>query len=290
MLHVAQIISYGLLSGALYGLVALGLSLVFGVMNYLMIAHGGLIMLAAYATYWAYAYTHIDPFLLIIVVTPLFFVMGWILFKVLFQSLMKFPEGEKIKNSMLISFGLLLIFSNLATLLWTADERSVTTSYTGGVIQVLGVRLPYIGLGGVALAIAVIIALHLFLSRTYFGKAIRAVSMDYEAATLVGIDVSKVFMAAFSIGCALAAIPGVLTSMHVFSPSVSYDLTNKALIVLILAGVGSVKGVLLGGLLLGAIEAGGVYIVGAPYREVFGLILFIVILMFRPQGLAGKQA
>lgn len=290
MLHVAQIISYGLLSGALYGLVALGLSLVFGVMNYLMIAHGGLIMLAAYATYWAFTYTHIDPFLLIIVVTPLFFVLGWMLFKVLYQSLMKFPEGEKIKNSMLISFGLLLIFSNLATLLWTADERSVTTFYTGGVIQVFGVRLPYIGLGGVALAIAVIIALHLFLSRTYFGKAIRAVSMDHEAATLVGIDVSKVFMAAFSIGCALAAIPGVLTSMHVFSPSVAYDLTNKALIVLILAGVGSVKGVLLGGLLLGAIEAGGVYIVGAPYREVFGLILFIVILMFRPQGLAGKQA
>jgi branched-chain amino acid transport system permease protein len=290
MLHVAQIISYGLLSGALYGLVALGLSLVFGVMNYLMIAHGGLIMLAAYATYWAYSYTHIDPFLLIIVVTPLFFVLGWVLFKVLYQSLMKFPEGEKIKNSMLISFGLLLIFSNLATLLWTADERSVTTFYTGGVIQVLGVRLPYIGLGGVVLAVAVIIALHLFLSRTYFGKAIRAVSMDHEAATLVGIDVSKVFLAAFSIGCALAAIPGVITSMHVFSPSVSYDLTNKALIVLILAGVGSVKGVLLGGLLLGAIEAGGVYIVGAPYREVFGLILFIVILMFRPQGLAGKQA
>jgi branched-chain amino acid transport system permease protein len=290
MLHVAQIISYGLLSGALYGLVALGLSLVFGVMNYLMIAHGGLIMLAAYATYWAYSYTHIDPFLLIIVVTPLFFVLGWVLFKVLYQSLMKFPEGEKIKNSMLISFGLLLIFSNLATLLWTADERSVTTSYTGGVIQVLGVRLPYIGLGGVVLAVAVIIALHLFLSRTYFGKAIRAVSMDHEAATLVGIDVSKVFLAAFSIGCALAAIPGVITSMHVFSPSVSYDLTNKALIVLILAGVGSVKGVLLGGLLLGAIEAGGVYVVGAPYREVFGLILFIVILMFRPQGLAGTQA
>lgn len=290
MLHVAQIISYGLLSGALYGLVALGLSLVFGVMNYLMIAHGGLIMLAAYVTYWAYSYTHIDPFLLIIVVTPLFFVLGWVLFKVLYQSLMKFPEGEKIKNSMLISFGLLLIFSNLATLLWTADERSVTTSYTGGVIQVLGVRLPYIGLGGVVLAVAVIIALHLFLSRTYFGKAIRAVSMDYEAATLVGIDVRKVFLAAFSIGCALAAIPGVITSMHVFSPSVSYDLTNKALIVLILAGVGSVKGVLLGGLLLGAIEAGGVYIVGAPYREVFGLILFIVILMVRPQGLAGKKA
>src|SRR5512143_2921040 len=98
-----QIISYGLINGALYGLVALGLSLVFGVMNYLVVAHGALIMLAAYATFWIYYYLRIDPFLFILLVTPAFFVMGWILFKVLFQSLMKFSEGEKIKNSLLIS-------------------------------------------------------------------------------------------------------------------------------------------------------------------------------------------
>src|SRR3989304_6407854 len=122
MLHFTQILSYGFLNGALYGLVALGLSLVFGVTNYLMVAHGGLIMLAAYTTFWAFFYTRIDPFLFILVVTPLFFIIGWILFKVLFQSLMKFPEGENIKNSLLISFGLLLIFSNLAILFWTSDE------------------------------------------------------------------------------------------------------------------------------------------------------------------------
>lgn len=290
MLRFIQIFSYGLLNGALYGLVALGLSLVFGVMNYLVVAHGALIMMAAYVTFWAFFYLRIDPFIFIVFVTPLFFVIGWVLFKVLFQSLMKFPEGEKIKNSLLISFGLLLIFPNLAILFWTADERAVATSYTGKVVDVFGLRLPYIGLGGVALAIIVIITLHFFLTRTYFGKAIRAVSQDHEAATLMGINVNRVFLAAFSIGFALAGIPGVMTSLHAFNPAISFELTNKALIVLILAGFGSIKGVLLGGLLLGAIEAVGVYFVGTPYREVFGLILFVLILMFRPQGLAGKKA
>ena len=290
MLRFIQIFSYGLLNGALYGLVALGLSLVFGVMNYLVVAHGALIMMAAYVTFWAFFYLRIDPFIFIVFVTPLFFVIGWVLFKVLFQSLMKFPEGEKIKNSLLISFGLLLIFPNLAILFWTADERAVATSYTGKVVDVFGLRLPYIGLGGVALAIIVIITLHFFLTRTYFGKAIRAVSQDHEAATLMGINVNRVFLVAFSIGFALAGIPGVMTSLHAFNPAISFELTNKALIVLILAGFGSIKGVLLGGLLLGAIEAVGVYFVGTPYREVFGLILFVLILMFRPQGLAGKKA
>ncbi len=290
MLRFIQIFSYGFLNGALYGLVALGLSLVFGVMNYLMVAHGGLIMLAAYTTFWVFFYTHIDPFLFILVVTPLFFIIGWILFKVLFQSLMKFPEGEKIKNSLLISFGLLLIFSNLAILFWTADERAVTTVYSGKVLDVFGIRLPYIGLGGVAIAIIVIIALHLFLTRTYFGKAIRAVSLDHEAAMLMGINVNKVCLVAFSIGVALAGIPGVITSLHAFNPAISFELTNKALIVLILAGVGSIKGVLIGGFFLGAIEAAGVYLVGTPYREVFGLVLFVLILMFRPQGFAGKKS
>jgi branched-chain amino acid transport system permease protein len=289
MLHFAQIFSYGILNGALYGLVALGLSLVFGVMNYLNVAHGGLIMLASYVTFLIFSSLHIDPFLSILLVTPAFFIIGLALFKALFQSLMKFNETEKIKNSLLISFGLLLVFSNLAILLWTADERAVTTTYTGKVVQMLGVRLPYIGLGGVALAIIVIIALHLFLTRTYFGKAIRAVSLDHEAATLMGINVNKVCLISFSIGFALAGIPGVVTSLQAFNPAISFELTNKALIVLILAGFGSIKGVLLGGILLGAIEAASVYLVGTPYREVFGLLLFVVILMFRPQGLAGKR-
>jgi branched-chain amino acid transport system permease protein len=290
MLRFAQIFSYGLLNGAVYGLVALGLSLVFGVMNYLLVAHGALIMMAAYLAFWIFHYVRLDPFLSIVILMPAFFVIGWVLFKLLYRSLMDLPEGEKIKNSLLISFGLLLIVSNLAILFWTADERAITTRYSGKVFSLFDVRLPYIGLGGVALALVVIIALHLFLTRTYFGKAIRAVSLDNEAATLMGINVTRVCLVAFSLGFALAGIPGILTSLHAFNPAISFELTNKALIVLILGGVGSIKGVLIGGFFLGAVEAIGVYFVGTPYREVFGLILFLIILMFRPQGLAGKKS
>ena len=285
-----QILSYGVFSGALYGLVALGLSLVFGVMNYLNVAHGALIMLASYTVLWICYYFHFDPFLSLLLVVPTFFVIGWVLFLGLFRRLLGLPETEKVKNSLLISFGILLICSNAATMLWTADERAVATSYTGKVVDLLGVRLPYIGLATVLLAIIVVFAIHLFLTRTYFGKAIRAVSQDYEAAAWMGINTSRACLVAFAIGVALAGFPGVVIALQTFNPMVSFDLTNKALIVLILAGVGSLRGVLFGGLLLGVVEAASVFLVGVAYREVVGLVLFVLVLMFRPQGLGGRKA
>jgi branched-chain amino acid transport system permease protein len=285
-----QILSYGVINGALYGLVALGLSLVFGVMNYLNVAHGALIMLASYAVFWACYYLKFDPFVSMILVAPTFFVIGWILFQGLFQRILRFEEGEKIKNSLLISFGVLLIFSNAATMLWTADERAVTTDYTGKVIEMLGVRIPYIGIATVALAIVVIVAVHFFLTRTYYGKAIRAVSQDHESAAWMGINTNRVCLVSFALGVALAAFPGVVIALQTFNPIVSFDLTNKALIVLVLAGVGSLKGVLFGGLLLGAVEAVSVFLVGSAYREVVGLLLFVLVLMYRPQGLGGRKS
>ena len=285
-----QILSYGFFSGALYGLVALGLSLVFGVMNYLNVAHGALIMLASYTVLWDCYYLHFDTFLSLILVVPTFFVIGWVLFLGLFKRLLALPETEKIKNSLLISFGILLICSNGATMLWTADERAVATSYTGKVLDLLGVRIPYIGLATVLLAIIVVFAVHLFLTRTYFGKAIRGVSQDYEAASWMGINTRRACLVAFAIGVALAGFPGVVIALQTFNPFVSFDLTNKALIVLILAGVGSLRGVLFGGLLLGVVEAASVFLVGVAYREVVGLVLFVLVLMFRPQGLGGRKA
>ena len=284
-----QIMSYGIINGALYGLVALGLSLVFGVMNYLNVAHGALIMLASYMVFWVCYYLKFDPFVAMILVAPTFFVIGWVLFQGLFQRLLRLPETEKIKNSLLISFGILLIFSNGATMLWTADERAVNTGYTGKVMELLGVRIPYIGLASIVLAFIVIVAIHLFLTRTYFGKAIRAVSQDQEAAEWMGVNTNRVCLVSFAIGVALAAFPGVVIALQTFNPIVSFDLTNKALIVLVLAGVGSLKGVLFGGLLLGAVEAASVFAVGTAYREVVGLVLFVLVLMFRPQGLGGRK-
>jgi branched-chain amino acid transport system permease protein len=285
-----QIMIYGIINGALYGLYALGLSLVFGVMSYLNVAHGALIMFASYACFWAFQLLNMDPFISLVILVPAFFVLGLILFQLLFKRLISLTEGEKIKNSLLIAFGLLLIIPNLAILFWTADERAVTTFYSGEVVSFLGLRIPYIGLGTLALAVVVILALHLFLTRTYPGKAIRAVSQDHESAGLMGINTTRIYIAAFAIGVALASVPGILVALQGFNPEFATELTCKALIVVILAGVGSINGVLLGGVLLGAVEAASVLLMGAAYREVIGLVIFVLLLLFRPQGLLGKKA
>jgi branched-chain amino acid transport system permease protein len=225
-----------------------------------------------------------------LLIAPVFFLLGLFLYKILFNPLKQFPEAQKTRNSLLISFGLLLILSNLATILWTADERAVTPSYAGLVIQVFGLRIPYIGIGAVCFAIFVTIILDIFLAKTYFGKAIRAASQDHEAAAMMGINVGITYLISFGIGVALATMPGIVVSLSSFNPAVSFELTNKALVVIILAGVGSVYGVLLGGLALGVTEALGVLFLGATYREVIGLVLFVLFLLFRPQGLLGKKS
>jgi len=140
----------------------------------------------------------------------------------------------------------------------------------------------------VLLAIVVFLAIHFFPTRTYFGKAIRGVSQDHEAAAWMGINTGKVCLVSFALGVMLAAFPGVVIALQTFNPIVSFGLTNKALIVLVLAGVGSLKGVLAAGFLLGAFEAVSVFFVGAPYREVAGLVLFVLVLMVRPEGLGGR--
>lgn len=290
MLAYVQIMSYGIINGALYALIALGLSLVFGVMSYLNVAHGALIMLGAYFSFWLFHLWGIDPFLSVLLIVPLYLLLGFLLFSGLFSWLVPFTEHDKIKNSLLISFGLLLICPNMAILFWTADERGVTASYSGQVLDILGLRLPYTGLATVGIAIAVIVALHLFMTKTYFGKAIRAVTQDHEAAGLMGINVVKTYVISFAMGIALAGVPGALVSLHGFNPELAFELTNKALIVVILGGVGSIGGCLLAGLLLGAVEAAGVFVMGAAYREAIGLILFVIFLMVRPQGVLGKKA
>lgn len=289
MKTILQILSYGMISGALYGLIALGLSLVFGVMSYLNVAHGAFIILGAYLSFWLYQLWGIDPFPSVLMVFPLFFALGLLLFKGLFATLIKFSEGDKIKNSLLISFGVLLILPNTIIYSWTPDERAVTTFYSGAVVDLQGWRLPYTGLATMVIAVAVIVALHLFLTRTYFGKSIRAVSQDHEAAGYMGINVGRTYLVSFGLGIALASIPGAIVALQGFNPDLAFELTNKALIVVILAGVGSVHGLLGAGLLLGLLEAIGVFLLGAAYREAVGLVLFVLFLVYRPQGLVGRK-
>jgi branched-chain amino acid transport system permease protein len=286
---VLQSLTFGLLVGALYGLAAAGLSLVFGVMRVLNVAHGELLMLGGYGSFWLFALYGMDPFASLLLIGPLLFLLGVALHLGLFRFLMQFDEETKIKNSLLIGFGLGLVLQNLAIRLWTADERSITTAYSGTVMRLGELNLPYTRLANVAVAVLLLLALRLFLTRTYLGRGIRATAEDWQAATLVGIDIRRAYLVAFALGTGLAGIAGSLVAVgYAIAPMIGLEWTLKALIVIVLAGLGSVSGTLVAGLVLGVAEATSVLFIGGAYREVVGLILFVIVLLVRPQGLFGR--
>jgi len=287
---VAQNIIYGILVGALYGLAAVGLALVFGVTKILNVAHGELMMLGGYAAFWLFTLYDLDPFLALPLAILFLCLIGAVLYKLLFARTIKLPEEEKIKNTMLIGFGLTLIIQNIALLLWTADDRGITTSYSGEAFTLMGLRFPYVRVAGLVISLVCLFALHYFLRRTYTGKAIRATVVDWEAASLVGIDVHKVYLLSFLIGTALAGVAGtlVLVSFSV-EPAMGMHWTLKSLIVMVLGGVGNFIGTFFAGILLGVTESAAVFIVPSNYKQVVGLLLFLLILIFRPQGLFGNK-
>jgi branched-chain amino acid transport system permease protein len=182
----------------------------------------------------------------------------------------------------------MLVMESLATLLWTGDERSMTPTYSGMTFDLFGLRLPLVGLAGGLLALLLIFTLHLFLSRTYFGKSVVAVSQDHEAASLMGINIRRTFLISFAISVSLAGIPSILIGLQSFSPTSGMQWFNKGIIVVMLSGIGNIYGVFPAGLVLGIVEALSVFLFGASYREVTGLAVFVVILILSPKGLMGK--
>jgi branched-chain amino acid transport system permease protein len=289
-MEIIQFVAYGLINGALYGMVALGLALAYGIMGYLNVAQGHLIVIGAYGSYWLFRIWKVDPFLSIPLLMAALFAVGVLLYLTVYSGLLKFPIVDRLKSSLLISFGLMLAFENVAILLWTADERAVTTFYSGKVIDVSGLRLPYIGLGTIALALVVVLALQLFLSKTFFGKAIRATAQDWEASQLMGINVARTYLVSFALSVLITAPAAVVISMRVISPGIGVEWTNYGLVLVILAGVGNINAILPAGLFLGLIEAVSVYFVGAPYTGMAGLLVFVLVLLFKPRGLFRGRA
>src|ERR1044072_7511297 len=180
-MSLAQPLILGMLVGGLYGLAAAGLSLTFGVLRVLNVAHGELLMLGGYGTFWLFTLWQIDPFVSLLGVAPAMFLLGLLLYWALFQFVVEAHEETRIKNSLLIGFGLTLVLHALAIQLWTADERAVTPSYSGAVIRLGVFAIPWLRLSSLVLAFAILAAAHLFLTRTRWGRAIRATAEDWEA-------------------------------------------------------------------------------------------------------------
>jgi branched-chain amino acid transport system permease protein len=184
---------------------------------------------------------------------------------------------------MLVGFGLTWIIDNLAILFWTSDVRAVTPSYTGKVWNPLpGLRIPIVGLGVIGIALLVVFLLYLILTKTYFGKSVRGTAQDRDAASLVGINVERTYLVFFALSAALAGIAGVVSAVNYsIHPTVGFEWLLKAIIILVLAGFGKIGPVFIAGLVLGIVEGISVYFVGTTYREVVGLVIFILVMLKR---------
>lgn len=288
---LGQTLVYGILVGAMYGLITLGLGLLMGVMKFLNVAHGTFIVLGGFVAYWLFALYGVNPYLSIPVVIVAMFLVGLLVYRITLSPLLKLPSlGERINSSMLITFGIIYVVDNLMTILFKPDVRTIVAPFTGKSIDFIGSKFSVTGLSGFAIALAVGVALYFVLTRTSFGKHVRAATQDAEAAGLCGVNVQRTYLISTGIAVALAGIAGVIVvSSYSISPNSGLRWLLVAFVVMMLAGEGNLNAIIPAGLVLGLLEAVGVLLVGASYRQVVALVIFIVILVFRPQGLFIKR-
>jgi len=286
-----QTIVYGILVGALYGLITLGLGLLMGVMKFLNVAHGTFIVLGGYVSYWLFTLYGVNPYLSVPVVIVVMFLAGLLVYRVTLSPLLSLPGiGERMNSSMLVTFGIIYVVDNLMTILWKPDVRSIVAPFTGRSIELFGSKFSVTGLSGFGVALVVGVALYLVLTRTPFGKHVRAATQDAEAAELCGINVHRTYLISSGIALALAGVAGtVVVSSYSISPNGGLRWLLVAFVVMMLAGEGNLNAIIPAGLVLGLLEAIGVLVVGGPYRQVVALVVFIIILIFRPQGLFSRR-
>ncbi len=274
----------GILTGSLYAMIGVGLTVVFGVMRIINLAHGELVMLGMYGAFWSLVLWKLDPFVSILLWTPVMFLFGMLVYRFLLKAII--PGGEL--NTLLYTAGLSLLIANLALFIWTGDYRTIKLRYATLPTRPFGIAVP-IPLA-VAFGVAILItgALYAFLTRTDLGRAIRATSQNAEAAALLGVNVDRISMVTFGLGSALAGAAGVLMAPSLYLyPTVGEILVTKCFVIVVLGGLGSVAGAIAGGVLLGLAESLGAVYVSVAYKDTIGFVIFLLVLLFRPSGLLG---
>ena len=274
----------GLLSGGVYAMVALGMALIFGVMRVINVAHGTLLMLGGYATYWLFALYGMNPFLSLLISFPLLFVVGLLLQRFFVSRVVGAPE----LSSLILTFGLSIFITNVAVMSWTSDYRSVeflTGSFLLGPIAISKPRLVTFGF-----ALLITVAAFVFLNKTKTGKAIRATSQHRELAQVCGINVRRIDLITFGLASALAGAGGSLISvMYSIFPEMGRGYVFKSFLVIVLGGAGNYPGAFLGGLLLGVVEGLTSLLLTAQLSEVIAYVLLVLVLLIRPTGLLGGR-
>jgi branched-chain amino acid transport system permease protein len=282
----AQVLINALVLGCLYACIAIGFSLVWGVLNVINLIHGSFIVLGAYLAWGLYQSLHLSPWYALVIAAPLFFCLGYVVQRIILNRVITAP----VLVTLTLTFGLDLILNNAMIYFFKADYRKLTLSPPMGSVSLFGVVVPVDRLLATALALALTGILYLILRRLKVGRAIVAVRLDRDAAVLMGVDVKTIYAIAFGLGAALAGCAGVLMALiFPISPLTSSAYLGKAFVVCVLGGLGSVSGALAGGILLALIEGIGSATIGPAHATTLSFVLLIVFLILRPQGLLGRK-
>jgi branched-chain amino acid transport system permease protein len=285
---VIQVMIWGLYAGCIYILLATGLNLIFGVMKVVNFAHGELLMLGAYVTFTFYALSGFNPYVLLAASVPVLVVVGVIIERTCFRPIL----GTSKLNEIFISIGLIYIIQNAAAMIWSDEWRIIPSPYEHITIKVLGVNMPLDYLIIIITTIAILIILFLFLQRTRLGKAMRATSQNRKGAMLMGINVEKMDMLSFGIGAGLAGAAGTLwvVSGQVFNPYIGSIPAVKAFAIVIIGGLGSIPGAIIGGLIYGIAENFAIITLGGAWKDAISFIILILVLIVKPTGIFGESA
>lgn len=287
MQQLVSVTLSALLAAGLYATMAYGLAVIYGVMRIINLAHAGFMMLGAYVTFTLFSRFSLDPFIGLLVVGPLFFFFGVVLYRAVGKSMARSGATPSIE-SLLLLFGVWLVLQNLAYVIWTGDTQSILTWYTMKSIEIFGVHVGVPSVFVFLASAASLIFLNVLLKRTYLGKAIRAVTQNHDAALLSGVDADRISATAFGLGTAFAGIAGgMLSTLMAFTPDFGRSFLLKAFCIIVLGGMESVTGVALGALVLAVLEnvLGAYTPVPTSLQDAVSFALLFVALVAFPQGL-----
>lgn len=281
-----QNLSGGLLIGGIYALMGVGLALIFGVMRIINFAHGEFVAVGMYAAIFLFQVYGLDPYVSMLIALPAGFLLGVLLERLVLSRLVDIP-GD---STLLATLGLGLVLSNALFLIFGAEPESIYLPYATTSFTVARVRLPIAQLMAAAVTLTVMVILWFFLNRTELGRAIRATAQNRIGAEIVGVNTHRIHALVFGLGVVLAMAAGMVLSPLLFAiPTIGHTYTLKAFVVIVLGGMGSIPGAIAGGLLLGVVEFLGASYFSSGYRDAYGLVAFLLILLFRPQGLFGRS-
>jgi branched-chain amino acid transport system permease protein len=283
-MDLLQVVISGLLLGGVYALFAAGMNMIFGVLRVINLAHGELMMLGAYTTFWLYALAGVNPLISLPISALLVFALGAVIERGLLERIV----GQPLLSSLLLTFGLSTLFMGIALSLWTANYRSVP--YLTGSVDLFSLNLSQTRLVAFVIALAVTGLTFAFLRFTTFGKAIRATAQNPEVAQVCGINVGRVRLVTFALGSAMAAVAGSLIAMiFTISPEMGRVFLGRAFAIVVLGGLGSFVGAFLGALVLGVVETVTAYFTDTQLAEGVSYAVLVLVLLLRPSGLFGEK-